>query len=186
MADTQTRPYTADDLLRLSAEGQRLELIEGELHEMAPTGGIHNLLTLEIGALIRNVVRAGKLGYVFGAENGFILATEPQTILAPDVSFVSKARLGQVTEKFIEIAPDLAVEVVSPGNSAAEMDEKTALYLQAGARQVWVVYPRSRSIYVYTSVTSVTILKPPQVLEGGDMLPGFAMPLADLFGVLDE
>lgn len=185
MTNTQQRLYTADDLLRLRND-KGYELIRGELVEMSPTGDVHGVMTAEILILLGVHVRSHKLGRVFGAESGFKVAINPDTVLAPDVAFLSAARAKPLTGKFIDTAPDLAVEVVSPSNSADEMNEKTALFFQGGARQVWIIYPTTRTIHVYTSATAVTILTTSDTLHGGDLLPGFVLPLADLFAVLDS
>src|SRR5436305_1705802 len=179
------RLYTAEELLALP-DDKRYELMEGQLTEMSPTGEAHNLLSIEFGALVRNFVRPRKLGRVYGAEMGFRLSKTPDTVLATDVAFVSKARLKPVQSGYLDGAPDLAVEIVSPGNTEAEMHDKVKRYFQAGARLVWVAYPRSRVIYVYTSPNEVKILQADDTLTGGDVLPGFSVQVADIFAVLDE
>ena len=183
MTDTQTRLYTVNDLLE---NGTRFELIQGALIEMSPTNEIHGVLVQELAGLIWNHVRTNKLGRVFAAKTGFILSTEPDTVLAPDIAYLSAARSKPLSEKFAAIAPDLVVEVVSPGNTAAEMNEKTGLYFQAGTRQVWIVYPKTRMIHRYTSPTNVTILTSTDTLSGADVLPGFSLSLDELFKVLDN
>src|SRR5215467_2104485 len=179
---TQEKLYTADDLWELSQdENKHFELIRGVLVEMSPANELHGELTLEIGALIRNCVRANDLGRVYAAETGFELFKDPDTVLAPDVAFISKARVKPRTEKFGAVAPDLVVEVVSPSNSKSELHEKIQLYFEAGTRRVWVIYPRARTVYVYRSAKDVTILDINDTLEGEDVLPGFSVRLRDLF-----
>jgi Uma2 family endonuclease len=185
--DVHEKLYTADDLLNMPQEdGKRYELIRGNLIERTPANETHG----EIGAVILYLLGAfvypKKLGRLYTAETGFELFQNPDTILAPDVAFVSAARLKPRTDKFATIAPDLAVEIVSPSNTKQEMHEKVALYFQAGTRLVWIVYPKSRAIYVYRAEDSVTILKPDGILDGGDVLPGFSVKVADIFSVLDE
>ncbi len=184
MTDIRERSFTVDDLLHMPG-GKHYELIKGELIEMSPTNEIHGVLAQELAGLIWSHVRAHKLGRVFAAETGFTLSTDPDTVLAPDIAYVAAKRARPLTEKFVPVAPDLAVEVVSPGNTAGEINEKTELYFQAGTRQVWIVYPKTRTIHVYTSATTVAILTTKDVLDGADLLPGFKLPLADLFCVLD-
>ena len=182
----QEKLYTASDLWELSQdEHKHLELIRGVLVEMSPANELHGELTMEIGRIVANWVRANDLGRAYTAETGFELFSDPDTVLAPDVAFVSKARLKPRTEKFSTVAPDLAVEVVSPGNSKSELHEKVKLYFEAGTRQVWVFYPKSRTVYVYHSPKDVTILDIEDTLEGSDLLPGFSVRLCDLFAVLD-
>src|SRR4051794_34668142 len=104
---------TADDLLRLPDDGMRHELIRGELRTMPPAGGEHGIIALEIGSLLREFVRRHHLGFVFAAETGFKIASNPDTVRAPDVAFVSLDRLKEPARGYLALAPDLAVEVVS-------------------------------------------------------------------------
>jgi Uma2 family endonuclease len=186
MTDIQARLYTVDDLLHVPDHGKRYELIRGEMIEMSPTNGIHGILTLELATFIRNHIRRNKLGQVFAAETGFLVSTSPDTVLAPDIAFISAARTKPLTEKFVTVAPDLVVEVISPGNTAGEMNEKTSLYFQAGTQQVWIVYPKTQTLYRYTSITNVTILTRNDNLDGGSFLPDFNLLLEELFSVLDN
>lgn len=176
--------YTADDLWLLSLQGLRYELIEGELVEISPGNETHGELAAEILRLIGNYVREHKLGRVYAAETGFKLSET--TIIAPDAAYVSQERVKPRTEKFASVIPDLAVEVYSPGDTQRELHEKIALYFNAGTRQVWVIFPKSRAVYVYHSETAVTILKDESIIEGGAVLPGFQIKVNDLFSVLNE
>ncbi|HVO41863.1 MAG TPA: Uma2 family endonuclease [Aggregatilineales bacterium] len=135
----QERLYTAADLLALSVSGKRYELVEGHLIEMSPAGKAHGLLTLEIGYRLKTFTQPRDLGQVFGAETGFKVAEAPDTVYGVDVAFVSKAR-AQQGEDYFTGAPDLAVEVISPGNTQTEMHEKVMHYFRAGAHLVWIVY----------------------------------------------
>lgn len=183
---TQERLHTADDLLQMPENGTHYELIRGELIEMSPTNAVHGALAAELLIFLGNHIRAHKLGQVFAAETGFTLSQNPDTVLAPDVAFISTERARPLAEKYSTIAPDLAIEVVSPGNSATEMNEKTVLYFQAGSRQVWIVYPKSRTIHFYTAANKVAILGSEDTLDADPVLPGFKLPLHELFGVLDS
>ncbi|GAB4545722.1 MAG: hypothetical protein OHK0023_04440 [Anaerolineae bacterium] len=128
-------------------------------------------------------VEAHDLGEVM-TESGFLLATDPDTVRAPDVAFVARARIPATHGDYYAFAPDLAVEVVSPANTDTEMAEKIAQYFAAGAQQVWVIYPKARVIYVYRSAKDVTILDMNDTLEGGDLLRGFAVRVRDIFAQL--
>ncbi len=186
--ELQERLYTADDLWELAHqpeyEGKRLQLIEGEVYEMPPTGGEHGGITLDIGAQIRNHVKAHDLGYTTAAETGFILFKNPagkDTVVAPDVGFIAKARLPQgLPTGYVPLAPDLAVEVVSPGDSADEVDRKVLLYLRYGTRLVWVVYPKTKTMIAQTP-TGIERYDADSTLDGGDVLPGFTLVLRDIF-----
>ena len=129
-------------------------------------------------------VEANDLGVVFAAETGFRLATDPDTVRAPDVAFITKTRVEEVGkfEGFWPGAPDLAVEVISPADSYNEVKEKVEEYLNAGAGAVWVVDPRRRTIAVYRSLTEIAILTENDTLEGGDIIPGFGCCVAEVFG----
>lgn len=136
MAASQTL-VTADQLLRLSAQGKRYELVKGELREMAPTGGRHGRVAIRLGGRLNSYVDEHNLGEVFAAETGFRLSKDPDTVRAPDVAFVARGRLPEegLPAGYPEIAPDLVVEVLSPSDAAVED------WLEAGVKLVWVVYP---------------------------------------------
>jgi len=181
----QERLYTAEDLLALSHDQKRYALVEGHLIEMSPTGSGHGLVTYEIGYDLGFFVKEHKLGRIYGAETGFKVAENPDTVYGVDVAFVSTARVQQGEGYFIG-APDLAVEVYSPGNTQVEIHEKVRAYFRAGARLVWVVYPKSRAVYVYRSEIDVQILKATDTLTGDDVVPGYSVKIADIFAVLDK
>jgi len=184
----EERLYTAGELWELSHQpenrGKRLELIEGAIYEMPPTGGEHGGITLDLGAVIRSHVKANDLGYTTAAETGYILYKNPNgrdTVVAPDVGFISKERLPDgLPKSYIPAPPDLAVEVVSPGDSADEIDQKVVLYLRSGTRLVWVWYPKTKTVIAHTP-TSVQRLDLDDTLDGGDVLPGFRLAVREIF-----
>ena len=180
---TQTRPITADDLLRMPDDGFRYELVEGNLREMAPAGHQHGRIAINVSTPLAQHVKANNLGVVYAAETGFKLASNPDTVRAPDVAFVRRERVESVgdSEGFWPGAPDLAVEVVSPGDSYTDVEEKVFDWLDAGTRLVIVVNPRKRLVTLYRSLTDVVVLTEADVLDGGDVVPGFAMPVKDIF-----
>jgi Uma2 family endonuclease len=179
----QERLYTAADLTILPDDGRRYELDRGRLIIMPPPKREHGLVVLEIAALVRNHVRANDLGEVV-AEIGCLLTENPDTVRAPDVSVTAKARVTPVVDDYDRVPPDLAIEVASPGNTTSDMIEKIEQFFEAGVRQVWVFYPRRRVVYVYTSPDTVSILRDEAVLDGGDVLPGLAVRVRDVFAVL--
>ncbi len=180
---TQTRPLTADDLLRMPDDGFRYELVEGNLRERALAGHQHGRGAINVSTPLAQHVKANNLGVVYAAETGFKLASNPDTVRAPDVAFVRRERLESVgdSEGFWPGAPDLAVEVVSPGDRYTDVEEKVFDWLDAGARLVIVANPRKRLVTVYRSLTDVVVLTEADVLDGGDVVPGFAMPVKDIF-----
>ncbi|HVF67023.1 MAG TPA: Uma2 family endonuclease [Pyrinomonadaceae bacterium] len=187
---TTTRLITADELFVMPHRDEhgndcRLELIRGEVRRMSPTGITHGFLCIEVGAEVRNFVKGHDLGIVCGAETGFVVERDPDSVIAADVAFISHERLATVEDpdKFGPSAPDLAVEVLSPGNRPGEMSEKIALYFAAGARAVWVFNPKKKTVAVYASPSDVRVLSEHDTLEGGEVLPGFRLELSKLFAV---
>jgi Uma2 family endonuclease len=190
---TTTRLVTADELLAMPhrdahGNGCRMELIRGEVKTMSPSGGAHGIICMEPGAVLIDFVKTNKLGKVFGAETGFVVGRAPDSVVGADIAFVSRERMATVENiyKFIPFAPDLAVEVLSPSNTVQEMDEKIGFYFDAGSRAVWIVNPKRRTVAVYGSAVEVRILGEREILDGGDVLPGFTYELSRLFAALDE
>ena len=176
------RLLTAEDLWLLAESGRRRELIDGELRETMPPGGIHGAIAVALAGALRAWARPGGSGYV-GVEAGFVLARDPDRVRGPDVSFVRRDRIpaGGVPEGFWEIAPDLAVEVVSPTETADELRAKVRDFLAAGSSLVWVVYPRTREVIAHRPDGSARTLTSGEPLEAPDVLPGFSCPIAELF-----
>ena len=174
---------TAEGLLCLPDTGHRLELVEGVVYKMPPTGGMHGKAAVRIGGLLDSYVSSAGLGHVFGAETGFVIARNPDTVRGPDAAFVSYDRLpsGDVTLRFPELAPDLAVEVTSPSESAGEVREKASAWLAAGTSEVWVISPQQRTVSVYRAGEQPVVLGESDTLSGGDLLPGFEISVARLF-----
>lgn len=177
------RLMTADDLLRLPDDGLRHELVRGELTTMAPTGWEHGCESGELTASLLPFARAHRLGRVATGEPGFLLATDPDTVRAPDVAFVRRERLpaGGPVRGYFPGAPDLAVEVISPNDLYAEVDEKVAAWLEHGTQIVFVVNPRRQTVAVHRPGQPVPILGIDGVLDGEDVVPGWTMPVRDLF-----
>lgn len=177
---------TAEDLWEMpEVPGKRFELVDGELVEMPGAGMLHNLIAMFIYELLRNHDPDRTLGLVFGDGLGYILRREPDRLRIPDVSFISRDRMpeGGILEGFSPVAPDLAVEVVSPHDSASDLHDKVQDYLEAGTQLVWVVWPRRRSVTVHSAGGSSREIGPDGELDGGDLLPGFRAMVAALFEV---
>lgn len=174
---------TADDLLRISGAGKRYELVRGELIEMAPAGGRHGRVAIRIGSRLNIHVEQQDLGEVLAAETGFRLERNPDRVRAPDVAFVAKGRLppGDLPVGFLDIVPDLVVEVVSPGDTASYIQAKVEDWLRAGVRLAWVLYPDTRSVAVYRSLDKVRVLTEADHLHGDPVLPRFSCSVTDLF-----
>lgn len=177
------RLVTAEELLALDAESGDYELVEGVLCPVSPVNRRSSRIGMRIGSRLTAFVDEHDLGEVYGADGGFVLTRAPDTVRSPDVAFVRSERLtddAESQERFLELAPDLAVEVLSPSNHAREMSDKVLEYLAAGTRLVWVVEPRRRIVTVYTPDRTARILREDELLDGGDALPGFSLPVRAL------
>jgi Uma2 family endonuclease len=173
---------TAEDFWLLPESETQRSLVRGEVIEAVPPGGLHGVIALRLGARLEMWARSGPGGYV-GVESGFILRRNPDTVRGPDVFYVRAERLSTsgVPEAFWEMAPDLAVEIVSPGESAEEVREKVRDYLAAGTPLVWFVYPRIQEVIVHTPDGLAQTYSGNDVLEQFDVLPGFSCVVAELF-----
>lgn len=180
---TSPQIVTADELLRLSSDGDRYELVRGELQMMSPTGNEHGVVTAALTIRLGAFVMEHALGTIIAAESGFHLEHDPDTVLAPDIAFVERQRFAAagVSPKFWQGAPDLAVEVKSPGDRAGKLAAKAQSWLAYGVRQVWLVDPQNRTVTVYHQDGRVVALSEADVLEGGDVVPGFACPVRKIF-----
>jgi Uma2 family endonuclease len=179
-----TPTLTADDLIRLPDDGSRYELVRGELHKMPPAGFEHGSLAVRFTWRLAQFVEKHDLGIVTAAETGFLLSTDPDTVLAPDAAFVRKDRLPQ--EKTIKGywpgAPDLAVEVVSPNDTHSEVEAKAMEWLKVGCRAVVTLNPRNRTVTVYRSLEDIVILSEESALDISDVVPDWTVPVRELLG----
>ena len=172
---------TAEQLLRAGDIG-RCELVRGRLVMMVPAGADHGRIANEVAFRLTRFVRSRKLGTVFGAETGFFLSRDPDTVRAPDAAFVRKSRLAAPRRGYYPGAPDLAVEVVSPDDRPGEVGEKVAEWLRAGTRAVWVVDPESRTVAVHETGKPARLIRENGVLRGGRLLRGFELSVREIFG----
>ena len=172
---------TAEELLRLNLPNKRTELVRGVLVVREPAGYQHGDVAAVLLVAIANHVNANGLGRVFAAETGFTLMRNPDTVRAPDVAFLSTARLPHPPPRgFAELAPDLAVEVLSPDDRPGEVLAKVGDWLNAGVRAVWVVDPIRVVARVYRADGSESILGETDALRGDDVLPGFEFALSGI------
>jgi Uma2 family endonuclease len=176
---------TAQDLWRLGEGDVRRELVDGEVIEMAPVGGIHGDVSGRIYRKLAHWVDERGGGKVVVGDVGFVLNLpyDPERVRAPDVAFIATARLadGRLPEGFLQGAPDLAVEVLSPSDNPVDVQQKVRDYLEAGARLVWVLAPQAKSATLYRADGSARLLREQDTLEGEVVLPGLLIPLGDLF-----
>ena len=173
---------TVEELFMMPDDGYRYELVRGELRKMAPASNEHSEIAGYIASSLGPYVIQNRLGKMYITDPGFILEIDPDHVRAPDVAFVRRERtdaLGRPPGYWPE-APDLAIEVISPTDRYTEVNEKVADYLAAGTRMVVVVNPRNRTVNVHTPDGAIT-LTISDTLDGGDVVPGWQMPVADIF-----
>lgn len=180
---TTLQRSTASELFGMPDDGFRYELVKGELRKMSPSGSEHGAIIVNVTVLLGQHVKSNDLGVCFGAETGFKIGSDPDTVRAPDAAFIRRERIpgSGIPKKFWPGAPDLAVEVLSPGDTRAEVDEKVEDWLQAGARAVWVINPKRRSVSVYRPTADVTRLAEGDELDGGEVVPGFRCKVSEIF-----
>ncbi|HUG15529.1 MAG TPA: Uma2 family endonuclease [Thermomicrobiales bacterium] len=174
---------TADDLATMPDDGFRYELDEGELVRLPLSSFNSSSIAATIVSALIVFARPHALGRVAGADGAYILTSDPATVRIPDVSFVRADRLPPKEQWgcFLALAPDLAVEVVSPSDTVADVLDKVREYLDAGVRLIWVVQPSKRMVTVYTQDRTARVLYEDDTLDGGDVLPDFRLPVADVF-----
>jgi Uma2 family endonuclease len=174
---------TADDLLHLPDDGFRYELVRGYLQKMAPAGSNHGAIAMNLAGPLHQYVRANRLGKVYAAETGFLIARNPDTVRAPDSAFVRQERVERTGDVpgFWPGAPDLVVEVVSPGDLYTEITEKVADWLAAGTQLVIIVDPRRQTLAIHRSPTEMQTLTINDTLDGDPVVPGWTLPVRDVF-----
>jgi Uma2 family endonuclease len=176
------KEYTPEDLLAMN-DGPRYELFKGRLVEK-PMSAKAGLIAGALISLLVPVARGKRQGFVFTSDCGYqCFSTDPKRVVFPDASFIRRGRLPHDVppDGHVRIAPDMALEVISPSNRAEELMQKILDYLQAGVRLVWVIYPNCRVVLVYRSDNTVSLLKPDNELSGEDVIPGFTCRVAELF-----
>ena len=178
---------TAEDLLRFREPGKTAELVRGVLIVREPPSTNHGRRAARLTLRVGSFVEQHDLGAVFAQDTGFRIARDPDTVRAPDLAFVARDRLSQVTDEgYAELAPDLVAEVLSPGDRPGEVLEKVGQWLSAGVRLVWVLDPLGPHARIYRADGTVSTLGPEDELDGEDVLPGFRCPLGEILGVRSE
>jgi Uma2 family endonuclease len=165
-----------------AADGSRQELVRGEVVTVSPgPGGMHGVVCMRTGALLFRFIEAMQLGHVSSNDSGFLTEHDPDTVRGPDLAYWSKERLPTVPVGYAKVAPNLAVEVLSPGNRPGEMRDKLREYFAAGVELVWLVAPQDRTVTVYTRPEEGQLLHEEATLTGGSVLPVFSCKVGDLF-----
>lgn len=174
-------PITGEELAALGDLG-RTELVKGEIIYLMPTGHLHSFYEGNITIALGVFVKEHQLGRVLPGEVGIYTQRQPDTVRGADVAFISHERLTQVQSKsFLDVCPELVVEVMSPDDTWDEVHEKLEEYFAVGAKLIWVVAPRRQRLHVYRSLTDLDVLTVQDTLTGGAVLPGFQVSVAELF-----
>lgn len=178
-----TNLLTGKDLFALGDIG-RTELVEGELIRMAPTGYLHGRIESKFDRILGTFVEQHNLGQVFVGEVGIYTHRNPDTVRGADVAYVSHERLSQAqSQSYLDVAPELIVEILSPDDRWSDVADKLDEYFEIGVQQVWVANPKRQEIFVYHSPIDVKRFAADEKLSGGEVLPGFEVVVAELFGV---
>lgn len=183
MVETK-RTMTAEEFAKLpTGRGLRYELVNGELRTMAAAGGRHGAVVGQTTGVLWSFLTANDLGVLFGAETGFALRRNPDHVRAPDVAFISYARLAEVTSRagFLECAPDLVVEVISPGDAWSDVMVKVRDWLDHGTNVVWAVDPDTRTVEIWRGDGRVVRRRVAEELDCEPVLPGFRCKVEEIF-----
>ncbi len=180
---TDTRLLTADDLLRLSYQGVRGELVRGVLHETMASGHRHGKIAVNLATELNIFAKPRNMGTVVASDSGVWLERDPDTVREPDVAFTSaeKIPLDAEIDGYAEVVPDLVVEIVSPSDSRRWAHDRAQMWLGHGAPLVWIVHPNTRTIDVYRPGTDPTTLQEDDSLDGIHILPSFTCPVSTIF-----
>jgi Uma2 family endonuclease len=178
-----TRLATVADVEAMADEPGRVALIEGELFRMVPEGGRHGRLAVRFTVAIDAYVEAQRLGVLYGADTGSVLQRSPDTLLAPDLAFIQDGRAPEGEEEigYPDVVPDFVVEILSPSNTSSMMAKKLKAYLATGVRLIWAIDPVHSTVVVHQGGGSPRVVGHDDVLDGGDVLPGLRLPIADIF-----
>ena len=181
----EAKLVTAEELEGLGPTSTRLELIEGEIVEIPMGGAMQGIAMAHLLGNLGGYLHAHESGVAFGSRTGFLVTRNPDSVLAPSVGVVLTERLprGDIWEGYVPFAPDLAVEVELTESYNDVIARKTELYLTNGSKGIWVVRPKSRTVTVFRPDAPEAVLGTGAVLDGDDMLSGFRLPLAELFGL---
>ena len=149
---------------------------------MSPAGANHGLIVVNLTSLLDSFVKSHKLGRIMGAETGFIIRRDPDTVLAPDVAFIGAERLPEnLPQGYFDGPPDLAVEVLSPNDRASKVQAKIHDWLEAGCRGVWIVDSETKSVTIYKSNHDIAVLNAADMLTDDQLLPGFSATVSEIF-----
>ena len=180
---TKPKLLTAADLLALYSNGIRGELIRGALSETTPASGEHGEIVVYLGWALQTFIKPRRLGRVTGSDSGILLERSPDTVREPDIAFFSADKIppGVRIRGYYQVPPDIVVEIASPTDTLAAINDKALMWLRYGARLAWTLHPDHRRVDIHTPDGAVRSLTDGDTLTGGDVLPGFACPISDIF-----
>jgi Uma2 family endonuclease len=182
----EKKAWTDEEFMALPDGGHRYEIVNGELIDMGNSGAKHGYIAIILSSALFTVVMSKKLGALFDSSTAFKMKNGNKR--SPDISFIAKERLQglkDLPDGFLEGAPDLAVEILSPGNTIEEIHDKLVEYFDNSARLVWVIHPKENYVLVYSCAQEPErLLKSSDFLDGEDIVPGFTLPVADLLQTL--
>lgn len=180
---SQLQVTTANELYTFPADGYRYELIEGTLSMMSPAGGRHGRIAVQLAHLLKTHVDRNGLGVVFAAETGFLIQTDPDTVLAPDVAFVSRIKFEAVQDEaqYLPLAPELVAEVLSPSDRFAKVESKALAWLTAGTKLVLVVDPENETVHAYWSKKRIEVYDRTETIDCNDAVTNWMLIVEDIF-----
>lgn len=178
----QKQLLTAEEFFLLPdpGDGSQQELVRGEVITMPPPGGMHGVSCNKAGRRLGNFVEDNDRGTVANNDTGFVTERNPDSVRGPDISYWSKERLKEVPVGYIEISPDMLIEVLSPSNRSKQIRAKLIEYFAKGVRLVWVIAPEDRTLTIYRMPDEGRVLHETVTATGEDVLPGFTCRVSDL------
>ncbi len=183
MTATTHKLITAKEFARMPnpPDGSLQELVRGVIITMPAPGARHGACCSRINRQLATFVEDNNLGTVFATDTGFVTERNPDSVRGPDIAFWSRENLPEIPDGYIDVPADILIEVVSPGDRYARIQQKVNEYLEKGVCLIWVVDPEDRSIAVFRNGQKPKVLSENETLSGEDVLPGFSCRIADLF-----
>jgi Uma2 family endonuclease len=179
--DSSSFPIAGEDLYKMAHTG-RMELVEGELVRMAPTGYVHGLTESRFAKILRNFAEERGLGEVLVGEVGIYTRRNPDTVRGADVVYISRDQLSKAkTDGFLDVAPELVVEILSPGDRWSDVHDKLEEYFGIGVQAVWIADPKHKRLFAYSSPTHAKSFAENDIITDENILPGFEMLVAEFF-----
>lgn len=178
-----TKPMTWEEFSAIQDEPNQHELVRGELFTMPPPKPEHGYIANNINIPLGSHVKKNKLGYTFAAETGFLLETDPDTVRAPDVCFIERSRFpeGRPGGDYVRGAPEFLVEVLAPSDTTYGAEEKIEAWIKGGAKLVWLVNPKRKTVTVYRPGKPPALFVEGQALDASDVVAGFTLPVDEIF-----